>query len=230
MSSSSSGRTSSLPTSKRVTFTPAALLGFETMLAEKAAPVVEDIRKKLASSDGAVHADETYWTTNGDQSYLWVHGDEKFIHFQYDTTRGGQVSRDILGNNFTGTLVTDCYSGHFASVAGAKQKCLSHVSRKVRDWRKLVEADSQDFAFFTEVIRFVNREGTTGTRAVSASCRQFDLTKSSKMQFVRVPRLHVPNTGHLWHQARRSRAEVVSTNSAATFPSTYSAIRGWHLF
>jgi len=30
----------------------------ETMLAEKAAPVVEDIRKKLASSDGAVHADK----------------------------------------------------------------------------------------------------------------------------------------------------------------------------
>ena len=34
-----------------VTFTPAALLGFETMLAEKSIPVVEDIRKKLASTD-----------------------------------------------------------------------------------------------------------------------------------------------------------------------------------
>lgn len=44
-----------------------------------------------------------------------------------------QVSRDILGNDFTGTLVTDCYSGYFASVAGAKQKCLAHVSRKARD-------------------------------------------------------------------------------------------------
>ena len=37
-----------------VTFTPAALLGFETMLAEKAVPIVEDIRKKLASSDGKI--------------------------------------------------------------------------------------------------------------------------------------------------------------------------------
>jgi len=52
-----------------VTFAPAALLGFETMLAEKSLPVVEDIRKKLASSDGAVHADETYWTTNGASSF-----------------------------------------------------------------------------------------------------------------------------------------------------------------
>lgn len=140
-----------------VTFTPAALLAFEIMLADKSAPVVEDIRKKLASSDGAVHADETYWTTNGVRSYFWVHGDEKFIHFQYDTTRAGQVSRDILGSDFTGTLVTDCYSGYFASVAGAKQKCLAHVSRKARDWQKLVEADSTDFDFFADIKRFVSR-------------------------------------------------------------------------
>ncbi len=48
-----------------ITFTPAALIGFETMLADKGESVVEDIAKKLASSDGPVHADETYWTTNG---------------------------------------------------------------------------------------------------------------------------------------------------------------------
>lgn len=64
-----------------VSFTPAALLGFETKLAEKSQPIVEDIRMKLASSDGAVHADETYWTTDGDRSYFWVHGDTKFVHF-----------------------------------------------------------------------------------------------------------------------------------------------------
>ena len=67
-----------------ITFTPAALIGFETMLAQKAEPVVQDIQKKLASTDGPVHADETYWTTDGDRSYFWVHGNEKHIHFQYD--------------------------------------------------------------------------------------------------------------------------------------------------
>lgn len=140
-----------------VRFTPAALLGFESKLAKKSLPIVEDIRQKLANSDGPVHADETYWTTDGDRSYFWVHGDSKFIHFQYDTTRSGQVTRDILGNDFTGTLVTDCYSGYFASVAGAKQKCLAHVSRKARDWQKLVAADSSDFTFFSDIKHWVNR-------------------------------------------------------------------------
>lgn len=140
-----------------ITFTPAALIGFETMLADKAKPVVDDIANKLASSEGAVHADETYWTTDGARSYIWVHGDEKYIHFQYDTSRAGQVSRDILGDDFTGTLVTDCYSGYFASVAGAKQKCLAHLARTARDWQKLTEADSADHAFFEAIKQFVKR-------------------------------------------------------------------------
>ena len=140
-----------------ITFTPAALIGFETMLAEFAEPVVDDIAKKLASSDEAVHADETYWTTDGARSYFWMHGDEKYIHFQYDTSRAGQVSRDILGDDFTGTLVTDCYSGYAASVAGAKQKCLAHLARRARDWQKLTEADSADFAFFEDIKQFVKR-------------------------------------------------------------------------
>ena len=147
-----------------ITFTPAALIGFETMLAERAEPLVDDIAKKLASSDGSVHADETFWTTDGARTFFWVHGDEKYIHFQYDTSRAGQVSRDILGDDFTGTLVTDCYSGYAASAAGAKQKCLAHLARRARRptpsvgaRQKLTEADSIDFAFFEDIKQFVKR-------------------------------------------------------------------------
>ena len=136
---------------------PAALIGFETMLAEKAAPVIDDIAKKLASSEGAVHADETYWTTDGSRSYFWVHADHNHVHFQYDTSRAGQVSRDILGSDFCGTLVTDCYSGYQASAAGAKQKCLAHLARTARDWQKLTETDSLDYLFFEDVKQFVKR-------------------------------------------------------------------------
>jgi hypothetical protein len=140
-----------------VRMSPAALIGFETMLADKAQPVVDDIAKKLASSDGAVHADETYWTTDGARSYFWVHSDQNYVHFQYDTSRAGEVSRNILGDDFTGTLVTDCYSGYNASAAGAKQKCLAHLARTARDWQKLTEVDSADFLFFEDIKQFVKR-------------------------------------------------------------------------
>ena len=140
-----------------ITFTPAALIGFETMLAEKAKPVVDDIAKKLGSSDGAVHADETYWTLNGQRAYYWVHCDARYAHFQFDTSRSGQVSRDVLGEHFTGTLVTDCYAGYEAHIAGAKQKCLAHLARTGRDWQKLTLDGSADFAFFDSIREFVRK-------------------------------------------------------------------------
>lgn len=140
-----------------ISFTPAALIGFETALATRVEPIVDDIAKKLSSSDGAVHADETFWTLDGQRSYFWVHGDTKFIHFQFTTSRAGSLSRDVLGPNFTGTLVTDCYSGYQAHVAGAKQKCLAHLARTARDWQKLTEPESVDFQFFEDVKTFVKR-------------------------------------------------------------------------
>jgi transposase len=140
-----------------ITFSPAALLGFEEKLAKKSEAIVDDISSKLGSSDGAVHADETYWTLNGDRAYFWVHADESYVHFQFDTTRAGKVSRDVLGPHFTGTLVTDCYSGYAAHQTDRKQKCLAHLARTARDWQKLTKEGTLDFGFFKDVREFVKR-------------------------------------------------------------------------
>ena len=108
------------------------------MLAELAEPLVEDIAKKIASTDGAVHADETYWTLDAHRAYYWVHCTEVYVHFQFDMSRAGEVSRKLLGPYFDGTLVTDCYAGYEAHPAKAKQKCLAHLARTARDWQKVV--------------------------------------------------------------------------------------------
>jgi transposase len=138
-------------------FTPAALIGFEKLLATFAEPVVEDIRKKVAASDGAVHADETYWILDGERAYYWLHSTEQYVHFQFDTSRAGEVSRELLGADFAGTLVTDCYSAYDAQGAAAKQKCLSHLARTARDWQKLTTAQSPDHRFFESVRGWVKR-------------------------------------------------------------------------
>jgi transposase len=138
-------------------FTPAALISFEKLLATDALPVVDDIRKKIAASDGAVHADETYWTLDGERAYYWLHATEQYIHFHFDTTRAGEVSRELLGVDFAGTLVTDCYSAYDAQGAKAKQKCLSHLARTARDWQKLASPDSPDYRFFEAIRVWVKR-------------------------------------------------------------------------
>lgn len=138
-------------------FTPAALIGFERLLTQQAQPIVADIEKKIASTEGPVHADETYWTLDGDRAYYWVHTTEDYVHFEFGTTRSGQVSRNILGEDFCGTLVTDCYSGYEAQNAAAKQKCFAHLARTARDWQKLTEKSSADFRFFDRIVKWVKK-------------------------------------------------------------------------
>ena len=57
----------------------------------------------------------------------------------------------MLGVDFAGTLVTDCYSAYDAQGAKAKQKCFAHLARTARDWQKLTAADSADYRFFDAV-------------------------------------------------------------------------------
>ncbi|MGH7138388.1 MAG: hypothetical protein ACREHD_21775 [Pirellulales bacterium] len=45
-------------------------------------------------------------------------------------------------------MVTDCYSGYHAHVAGAKQKCLAHVARRAHDWQRLTKEGSAEHTFF----------------------------------------------------------------------------------
>lgn len=66
-----------------ITFTPPVPLVFEAKLAKKSQALVDDIAKKLGSSRGAVHADETYGTLDGDPAYFWGHPDEAFVHFEF---------------------------------------------------------------------------------------------------------------------------------------------------
>jgi len=140
-----------------VSFTAAALLGFEKTLAERSEPLADDIAKKIAATDGAVHADETYWTLDARRAYYWAHCTELYVHFHFDVSRAGEVSRNILGPYFEGTLVTDCYSGYEAHRAKAKQKCLAHLARTARDWQKVVLPGSLADKFFTAVREWVRR-------------------------------------------------------------------------
>ena len=136
-------------------FVPVSLIAFEKVLAELTKPLVDDIAKKISSSDGAVHADETYWTLDGKRAFFWLHATTEYVHFQFDPSRKGQVSRDILGPHFAGTLVTDCYSGYHAHQAKAKQKCLVHLARRAREWQQLTREGSADYAFFEDVKQWV---------------------------------------------------------------------------
>ena len=138
-------------------FTPATLLRFGAEAARKAQPLAQDVAEKLRACD-ANHADETYYRIDGKPAYAWFHGNEDLAHFTITGTRSGKVSRAILGADYSGGLITDCYAGYDRHQTRVKQKCLSHLKRSAEEWRNLLPPEAQPSrAFFDAVTQWVKR-------------------------------------------------------------------------
>ena len=133
-------------------FTPAALLGFEKKAAEKARPLAYDVTKKLRAC-AVNHADETHYSINGKRAQAWFHGNEHLAHFYICGTRSGKISRKILGLDYAGGLVMDCYAGYDRHTTKIKQRCVEHLKRTAKDWRKVTPAKAAaSRQFFDDVV------------------------------------------------------------------------------
>lgn len=140
-----------------LSFTAAALLGFEKKVAATARPLAYDVGKKLRACE-VNHADETHYRINGRRAQVWFHGNEHLAHFYICGTRSGKISRKILGRDYAGGLVTDCYAGYDRHATKIKQKCLQHLKRTAKDWLKVTpEKAAASRQFFADVRAWVKR-------------------------------------------------------------------------
>jgi len=87
----------------------------------------------------AVHMDETSWRVDGKNQWLWTLLDPTHTLFHIAPSRGQKVVRELLGDVFGGTLITDFYAG-YAAMDCKKQKCLVHLLRELKETAKENEA------------------------------------------------------------------------------------------
>jgi transposase len=95
-----------------------------TVLAEP----VEEARTYVHEQTVA-HLDETSWHQGGKRAWLWVAVTSWVTVFLVRLSRGGQVARELLGEDFRGILVTDRYSAYNWYPVRWRQVCWSHVLR-----------------------------------------------------------------------------------------------------
>jgi hypothetical protein len=63
-----------------------------------------------------------------------------------------------LGEDYEGGLITDCYAGYDRHATKIKQKCLDHLKRTARDWRKVTpEKAAASRQFFDDVAAWAKR-------------------------------------------------------------------------
>ena len=80
-------------------------------------------------ADPIVHADETGWRERMKKAWLWVATTTTVAVFLIRRSRGGQVARELLGEGFKGTLVSDRWSGYGWVDTAQRQLCWAHLKR-----------------------------------------------------------------------------------------------------
>jgi transposase len=99
----------------------------KTTTAVLAEPVEE--ARAYVPEQPVAHLDETSWRQHGKRAWLWVAVTSWVTVFVVRLSRGGAVARELLGDTFSGILVTDRYSAYNWYPVRRRQLCWSHLLR-----------------------------------------------------------------------------------------------------
>jgi transposase len=95
-------------------------------------PLHEKIWEGVRQS-GVLSADETSWRVMGKTAWLWCFAATDAVLYVIDPTRASPVVLRILGDAFRGVLITDFYAAYNKVKAWAKQKCVVHLLRELKN-------------------------------------------------------------------------------------------------
>lgn len=80
----------------------------------------------------AVFSDETSWWVGGPGWWLWTFTTPETTLYKVAQSRGSQVVREMLGDDFSGVLVSDCLAT-YDPLAYRKHKCIAHHQRAIAE-------------------------------------------------------------------------------------------------
>ncbi|MEW6406666.1 MAG: IS66 family transposase [Chloroflexota bacterium] len=117
----------------------------------QAQPIYEGLVEALRACT-VVHGDETGWRIGALSAWLWVFASQKLTVYTIATSRGHEVVLDILGKEFKGVLVSDCFLAynHHELEDWLKQKCLSHL---LKDLKELTETKVRGAVRFAREVK-----------------------------------------------------------------------------
>jgi len=103
-------------------------------VADAAENEYNELKQRIRAAK-TVYVDETSFSVLGDRWWVWVFRSDDEILLVIRKSRGSNVLREILGENYAGNVVCDCWSSYnFLSKAYANlQRCWAHLLRKSED-------------------------------------------------------------------------------------------------
>src|SRR3990167_5832374 len=124
--------TSFLEISHAFNITPASINEMIRRAAQ-AADVEYELLKINIRKAAIIYIDETSFSVLGKNQWVWVFRTATDILLVIRPSRGSNVIKEILGENYSGTVVCDCWRAYnfleFANI----QRCWSHLLRKSKE-------------------------------------------------------------------------------------------------
>jgi len=105
----------------------------ERRVSEALATPVEEARAFIRRQD-MVHLDETGWREDKQRAWLWTAASELVTVFIVSSGRGAAVAKQIVGEDFSGFIVSDRWPGY--DWAECRQLCWAHL---LRDFQGFVD-------------------------------------------------------------------------------------------
>jgi transposase len=150
---------------------------------EYAQPVLDGLKGEIRASP-AVQADETGWREDGINGYIWSASTPTIRYYEYHHSRGGEVVKQLIGEDYQGVLGSDFYAGYNRH-QGLHQRCWVHFLRDVHDLKKLYPHDGLLFTWAKDVKAIYEQ-------AVAWAGQELDPTRSAcQQERVRVQQQHV---------------------------------------
>lgn len=114
------------------------IVGLLQRMAAAGTEAYQRVQREVRASR-VVYADETGWRENGQHTTVWTVSTSQSVYVAHGR-RTNEAIDGILGADFGGTIVADCYAAydHFD---GPKQRCWAHL---VRDVETLLHDHGQD--------------------------------------------------------------------------------------
>jgi transposase len=97
--------------------------------ARRCEPAYEQLRKDIRQSS-QIAPDETGWRVGGRPAWLHALASQRETVYVIDPTRSGRPAEQLLGMDWSGTLVHDGWSVYDNFKCAAHQQCLAHLERR----------------------------------------------------------------------------------------------------
>jgi len=91
----------------------------------------EQIRHQIQQAD-VVHVDEAGIKRDGEQAWIWTFTTENHTLYAVRESRGSDVPEEVLGEDFSGTVVCDGWTA-YPAFSSNLQRCWAHILREAED-------------------------------------------------------------------------------------------------